>query len=282
MSKEFQPILLENLQIRWPGFRLRRVALNQHMPRVERLGEHVHRFAQILLYLRGSGTQHLGGRDLPVERGTVLVVPPGRAHRFEKARSVRPICLALDFETVEPVTWRESSRLCPRDLAKVEQWLVDLHATHRKGRRAEDEYSIQSAALILRILACVQSVVEGGGVTRAEGPATAAVRKTIVRGGLVGLLPGGIASRLGRTLDHLNRQVGAECGMTVGDLLNRARLERCQELLKTTARGIGEIGSEIGMDDQNYFARWFRQQTGQSPTRWRAAANEERRPGWGG
>ena len=37
MPKEFSPILLENLQIRWSGFRVRRVALNQHMPRVERL-----------------------------------------------------------------------------------------------------------------------------------------------------------------------------------------------------------------------------------------------------
>lgn len=56
MPKEFQPILLENLQIRWSGFRIRRIALNQHMPRVERLGEHVHRHSQILLYLHTGQT----------------------------------------------------------------------------------------------------------------------------------------------------------------------------------------------------------------------------------
>ncbi|MDP4638636.1 MAG: AraC family ligand binding domain-containing protein, partial [Verrucomicrobiales bacterium] len=152
MPKEFSPILLENLQIRWSGFRVRRVALNQHMPRVERLSEHVHRYCQALLYLRGSGTQHLGEIAVPVQRGSILVIPPGRAHRFEKTRAVRPICLAIDFETVEALTWREESVLSSRDLASIERLLVDLHKRHLKP----DDFSIQSAALILQILAQLQ------------------------------------------------------------------------------------------------------------------------------
>jgi AraC family L-rhamnose operon transcriptional activator RhaR len=228
-----------------------------------------------LLYLRGSGTQHLGDRAQAVERGTLLVIPPGRAHRFEKARPMRPICLALDFETAEPVTWRECGTLSPSDLAKVEQWLVDLHATLRTGtgtgKRGGDRHSIRSGALILQILACLEAAVEGTSSPRPGGPVTAAVRKAIRENGLVGLTPGGIAVRLGRTLDHLNRRTGAECGLTVGELIHRARLERSGELLRTTARSIGDIGSEVGMDDQNYFARWFRRQTGQTPTRWREA-----------
>ena len=38
MSDEMQPILLEDLKIALPGIVLRRVALNRHMPRVEKLG----------------------------------------------------------------------------------------------------------------------------------------------------------------------------------------------------------------------------------------------------
>jgi AraC family L-rhamnose operon transcriptional activator RhaR len=267
MPKEFQPILLENLQIRWSGFRIRRIALNQHMPRVERLSEHVHRYCQALLYLRGSGTQHLGDIAVPVERGSILVIPPGRAHRFEKTRAVRPICLAIDFETVEPVTWREESVLSARDLALVERLLVDLHERHLRP----DDFSIQSAALILQILALVQSAVEEHEPRRGHGPVLVSVEKAIVRHGFAGISPGLVADQLGRTLDHLNRQLQDECGMTVGAILSRARLEHCGRLLRTTALTISEIASSIGMDDQNYFARWFRHQTGQTPTRWREA-----------
>ena len=49
MSKELQSILLEDFEITVPGFRLRRLALNQHMPRVEKLSEHVHDWFQALL-----------------------------------------------------------------------------------------------------------------------------------------------------------------------------------------------------------------------------------------
>lgn len=267
MPKEFQPILLENLQIRWSGFRIRRVALNQHMPRVERLGEHVHRHSQILLYLRGSGTQHLAGTAVPVARGSVLVIPPGRRHRFEKSRTVRPICLVMDFETKEAVTWRTESVLGPRDLSLVERLLVDLHECHRKP----DDFSIQGAALILQILALLHRALAEGGLRQERGPVCVSVEKTIAREGLPGLTPGAIAARLGRSLDHLNRQLRAESDATVGTILNRIRLERVGDLLRTTTLSVSEIASAVGMDDQNYFARWFRKHTGQTPTHWREA-----------
>jgi AraC family transcriptional regulator, transcriptional activator of pobA len=266
-SKEFQPILLEDLKIRWPGFAIRRVALNQHMPRVEKLGEHVHRFSQILLYLRGTGVQHLGMRSLPVDRGSVLVIPPGQAHRFEKTRAVRPICLAIDFETVEPVTWTGHAVLGARDLALVERWLLSLH--EQRGRR--DDYSIQTAALILRLLSRLERAVNGSDERGSDGPVAASVRSVATRHGLAALTPGAVATSLGRTLDHLNRQLQAEGGTTVGGVLNRLRLDEATRLLRGSDRGIGEIAAAIGMDDQNYFTRWFRKQTGQTPTRWRAA-----------
>jgi len=267
MAKEFQSVLLEDLKIRWPGFAIRRVALNQHMPRVEKLGEHVHRHSQLLLYLRGAGIQHLAGETVPVGRGSVLVIPPGRPHRFEKTRAVRPICLVIDFETVEPPTWREVGVLGARDLALVERWLVSLHEQHLRA----DEFSIQTATLILRLVASLETALGSGNHSESVGPFSASVRKVAKREGLAGLTPGKVARSLKRTLDHLNRQLQTEIGTTVGGLLNRLRLEEATRELRTTERSIGEIAAAIGIDDQNYFARWFRKQTGQTPTRWRAA-----------
>ncbi|MCB1203354.1 MAG: helix-turn-helix domain-containing protein [Verrucomicrobiae bacterium] len=266
-KREFQPILLENLRIRWPGFTIRRVALNQHMPRVERLGEHVHRFAQMLLYLRGEGRQHLGGQAMPVERGTVLVIPPGRPHRFEKTRPVRPICLVIDFESEKTLDWSGRAVMGARDLAAIERWLLALH----EQQRSHDDFSIQTAALILRLLARLERAVNGNKNSVPEGPVAASVRSIVSRRGFNALTPGNVAADLGRTLDHLNRQLHAETGATTGGLLNQLRLDEATRLLQRSDGSVGDIAAAVGMDDQNYFSRWFRKQTGQTPTRWRAA-----------
>ena len=47
--------------------------------------------------------------------------------------------------------------------------------------------------------------------------------------------------------------------------------DEATRLLRGSDRSIGDIATLVGMDDQNYFTRWFRKQTGQTPSRWRAA-----------
>jgi AraC family L-rhamnose operon transcriptional activator RhaR len=81
-----------------------------------------------------------------------------------------------------------------------------------------------------------------------------------------------IASHTGYQHDHLNRLLRAECGLTLGQLRSRVRLKRAVTLLGEKVP-IQEVGEKIGILDPNYFARWFRQQTGVSPSSWR------RRPG---
>jgi AraC-like DNA-binding protein len=65
-----------------------------------------------------------------------------------------------------------------------------------------------------------------------------------------------------------------EGGVAAGELVRRERLERAGQLLRNTDRPIGEVGSAVGIDDQNYFARWFRIHTGQTPSRWRSAMRD--------
>ncbi|MEX2578460.1 MAG: AraC family transcriptional regulator [Verrucomicrobiales bacterium] len=267
MSQELQSILLEDFEITWPGFALRRVALNQHMPRVEKLSEHRHASHQALLYLRGYGTQHLGEYSFPVRRGSLVVIPPDCRHRFEKARHWRPVCLAVDFHAENAGEWKEESLMSPPGLANIERWLVELNAEEAKPRKS----SIRVGSLVLRILSLLEASARPESSSPEPGPVSAAVQRVVDRCGLAGLRPGQVAHELDRSLDHLNRQLRAETGRTVGETLGRVRLERSAELLRAGALSIGEVGSAVGMDDQNYFSRWFRKQTGETPTRWREA-----------
>jgi len=267
MTSEFRPILLEDFEIAWPGFILQRVALNQHMPRVERLSEHEHSFHQILVYLRGSGTQELDGESIPVERSSQIVIPGGTRHRFVKSRHQRPVCLAIDFTTDFLDDWECMSRVSHTALLQIERLLVELHA--EESSRAKS--SIRISSLILQIFSQVELLARRGNVQHSSGPVSVSVSRVIDKDGFATLTPGIVAKTLNRSLDHLNRQLREETGMSVGQTISRSRLDEAMKLLRSRALPIGEVASAVGIDDQNYFSRWFRQKTGQTPTRWRAA-----------
>jgi len=58
-------------------------------------------------------------------------------------------------------------------------------------------------------------------------------------------------------------------GTTPNRYLIRYRLDRAEELLKTTALSITEIGGRCGFREMSYFAKAFRLRFGQSPSQWR-------------
>ena len=128
-------------------------------------------------------------------------------------------------------------------------------------------------AEILGILTIMQ--IEGGNPEEMAAarvhPVTEEVNCVIRNGDLTMLSPAIIAKQIGKSVDHLNRQLKRESGVTIGQLLSAARLEEASDLLSQPNAVIGEVASAIGYLDQNYFSRWFRQQTGQTPTEWRSS-----------
>ena len=86
------------------------------------------------------------------------------------------------------------------------------------------------------------------------------------------------ASALNR--QHLARSVGVserylseifkqEIGLSPWEVLNRFRIQRARELLKTTDASITDIAAQVGFDDPSYFGRVFNQQMGVSPKKYR-------------
>lgn len=285
VKEEFQSILLEDLDMRWPGWRLLRLALNRHMPRVEKLSEHRHEHSQYLLYLRGSGSQLVGRESHPVRPGSILYIPAERTHGFVKSRHQRPVCLAIDFieeplpaisggeippkapESERPAS-RRAGELPPRARLQVERWLFELG---QRSKESPEQLPIASASLILQILAALADALHRKENAPADGPVARAVSERIRDLGFDHAAPGEVARSLGQSLDHLNRLLRDEGAPTVGKLLLGQRLHCARTRLAGSDRAIGDIAAECGFYDQNYFARWFRKHTGQSPSGWRKA-----------
>lgn len=264
MPRPFQPLLLEDLEIRLPGMHLRRLALHRHMPRVEKVGRHRHSFHQLLLYLRGRGVQRVGAEAHPVQRGTLVPVRRGEAHSFVKERRVQPVCLVIDIEGGLGSGWHSPVEIRSDAMSRIEG---DLHRLARLRKR-RDRAPVATAAAVLDLLAVMEEAAAGRAAAGFR-PHTERVRRRIAGGDLGELSPAVVAAGLGVSLDHLNRQLRAESGLTVGQLLAGARLERARHLLRHSELPVGAVAADVGYPDQNYFARWFRRQTGQSPSRWR-------------
>ena len=77
-----------------------------------------------------------------------------------------------------------------------------------------------------------------------------------------------IARESGYVRDALSRRLKREHGLSLRGLRDQERLQAAQTALREDA-GIGAAAAKAGFDDPNYFSRWFRKQTGLTPSAWR-------------
>jgi AraC-like DNA-binding protein len=78
-----------------------------------------------------------------------------------------------------------------------------------------------------------------------------------------------IAKEVGVAPHHLSRRVSAETGNTLQRHLRRLRIERACEALDSGKMNITEVALEVGYQSLSHFAKAFREETGESPGKWR-------------
>lgn len=81
----------------------------------------------------------------------------------------------------------------------------------------------------------------------------------------------GYALAEGISENYLSRQVKQSTGRSIGAWIDAARLVRAKRLLADTSLPIIDVAAAAGIDDQSYFARFFKRETGQTPTEFRKA-----------
>ena len=269
--KNYRPLLFEDVDLRLPGLEVSCLRLNRHTPEA-RPEPHQHDHAQILIYLSGSGVQSIDGERLHARPGTVVYVAPGKRHAFERQRSRRPLCLVIDLhlDGEQRITGQQA-QLNAADLTRIRARMSELF-----GPRGRD-----SRAMLLRLGAVILDVLDPAlaelgwlgkkGQSAGRRSTTAKVERALASGKAEGESLQQLARRIGYQQDYLNRLLKAECGATLGQLRAKFRLEEAQRLLRDGRLPIADVAEQVGMLDNNYFARWFKAQTGMTPSAWRAA-----------
>jgi AraC family transcriptional activator of pobA len=240
--------------------------LNRHLPEVEKVAEHSHRFGQILFYFSGRGLVRSGPETHAISPGAVLWIPPGIRHGFDEQSGRRPLCLVLEFQWNGPSPRRLCvGRLPGEGLSQIRQ---QISALARQPEPEAEGYRLSSAITILRILDLVFPVV---GLlpqrVRKISPLHHRVGKILLQPGGIELGVSEIAARIGLGKEHLSRSLRQETGHTLRDLRDHARLAVAVRELEKGAQ-VGDAAMEAGFPDQNYFSRWFKKMTGRRPSAW--------------
>lgn len=78
------------------------------------------------------------------------------------------------------------------------------------------------------------------------------------------------ARMLNVSANYLNKTVKAHTHRTAIDWIEIARVNLSKLLLKDPQVPVSEVAARVGIDDQSYFARFFKKQTGMTPSEFRA------------
>ena len=78
-----------------------------------------------------------------------------------------------------------------------------------------------------------------------------------------------VAHELALSVTRAGHAVREATGRSFTALRDELRLERARQRLLVTDEAIATVGAACGIDDPNYFTRWFRRQTGTTPLAWR-------------
>lgn len=249
----WSPILVQKIEIHALGFVLRKLQLNRH--RETEVAPHAHAYSQLILYLSGEGQQLVKGQVRSARTGDLFVIPAGIAHGYTATGPGRPVCLVLDYESTDASRTRRAlhRRLSPATLNELSQLLAKVP---HKGRPTLADYS--------NILAVVARLLGPSRPTAVQTPAAPILEK--VRPLLDAAQPlAAVARQAGFHRDHLTRKLKRATGFGLQATRNRMRLEAAQAALRRES-SVAEASAKVGFEDPNYFTRWFRRQTGQTPS----------------
>ncbi len=275
----FRLLLDEHLKIRMPNLNVLDFALHRHLHEQSAVETHRHRWSQVILYLSGAGSQVLPNGQAPVGPGTLVVLPPAVPHAFRRTTERMPLSLVIDFNlsgarSLQPVV----CNLNHSELMEIRQQLAYLLRLQSKDA---DVRGWENVTVILKSLITLLRTANWLEQVPLSSPEArdSAMHRLLFAMDLTAPLRQ-IVHQSGYQRDHLNRLVKKEAGLTLGQFRAQRRLEKAKELLSHGFQ-IGSVGNAIGMLDQSYFARWFRRQTGLSPSQW-ARNGEGLRPGASG
>ncbi|WP_316754458.1 helix-turn-helix transcriptional regulator [Streptomyces herbicida] len=240
-------------------------------------GPHRHDFHELFWTSDGIGRHLLDGRRSTTVANTVMLIPRGQVHHFERAEGLSGAYVRFGAELLDASArpgrlsaGREVStvQVPPEDTAPLDSVIRALAAETRRPLDA------QSAPIHRHLLLTVLAWIERWHSADARAPAAEArlcrrfdalLERDFARRHDVGHY----AAELRVSTGALWRAVSQVTGRPPRALITDRVMLEAARLLRFTDLSVGEISASVGVQDRLYFSRAFKRQYGLSPLAYR-------------
>lgn len=234
----------------------------------------------VLLYcVSGSGMFSVGdgGRQMPIGENQYVILPVGESHEYCSCEGSPWTIYWIHFagtlasyyakDAGMPQTVRPNleSRISDR-ISLFEEILTVMHF------ELGDDTLHYASSLLHHFLASLRCIHTYRGVSTSSvssdiiESAQHYIEENIERH----ITLSQIAEYVGLSVSNFSMKFRRATGCSPIAYMNRVRMERASELLRTTTMQINQISYKLGINDALYFSRMFRKHTGMSPQEYRA------------
>ncbi len=231
----------------------------------------------LIFVTRGRVVWVMDGREVPLGRGDLLLVPPAFPHRAHSLTAGVSL-YSIHVEASLPGGQDVFSLLNPPQVRAVERGRrldAYLRGAAMEWRRADQTLlrlmlSHWSRLIVPEML--LEDARRGMLRPRPIDPIVAEMLEQLPRHISHPTALSDLARQAGYTPQHLNRLFRRALGITPLQHLGRMRMERAASLLAEGRWTVAAVARQVGFDDPYYFSRLFKQHFGRGPSRYREAA----------
>lgn len=252
---------------------------------------HKHTFYEIIWVDAGQSRQTIDYKSYPLGPQSLFFISPGQLHEFEEWEPLRggSILFTGDYfllnhpnqDKLFELTFLDNFHAQPllqpeeADFRLIRQTIDLLDAETRRSLR--DDAVLQP--LLHALLAQIQRCVEGqqGQLSKRYVVQFKQFKQLLDQNFAENYSVSFYADLLNLTQHHLNLICREIVGSTATEVIRARAMLEAKRLLTFTDQGVGEIAAQLNYLDPSYFARVFRQETGQSPAMFKSLMSEKYR-----
>lgn len=248
---------------------------------------HRHDFFEVLYLQKGSGYHVIDGNKYEIKPPCVFFMSPGQAHKLELSHDIEGyiFIFTADFyllnrsnqnSLIEFPFFYTIHQDNPPLFLNEESDIQFFEALFRQGvteiSRSEG-YSVEMLRsvldLILTTCAARYQVPEN---LLSKGRGQILVKRffhLVEENHQKNLSLSQYADMIGITPNHLTQTVKTLTGKTSSQIIKAKQLLEIKRLLVHTNLSVSEIASQLNFEDQSYFTKFFRRETGLTPIQYR-------------
>ncbi|MCJ7550351.1 MAG: helix-turn-helix domain-containing protein [Anaerolineae bacterium] len=276
------------------------IPLEIHLAQQADLSHHMHTFIELVMVVEGSGTHIFKSERYPITVGDVFIIPPYTPHGYAdtdrlaiynilfKGRLLERFRTDLELVpgfhglvTLEPY-YRSVRGFSGRLILTPEQISQATSLVARLQHERNSDYDgrsimVENLFIELLLFYCRRFSEDAGPLTRVMPVARTIGHMNIHFDEALSLEQLVETSKVSKR--SLIRHFKNTTGVSPMHYLQKVRITKARELLKTQDRSITQIAMDTGFNDAAYFSLVFRKHTGMTPSAYRRNGPHEETTG---